>query len=71
MKTLIDLDEKQLRDLDRLAAQANRSRASLLREAVATYLEKSHGVGAADAFGLWGKRKGDGLAYQKKLRAEW
>jgi hypothetical protein len=24
-----------------------------------------------DAFGLWGKRKVDGLAYQEKVRREW
>jgi hypothetical protein len=24
-----------------------------------------------DAFGRWGKRKVDSLAYQKKLRREW
>jgi hypothetical protein len=24
-----------------------------------------------DAFGLWGKRKVDGLAYQEKARREW
>ncbi len=71
MRILIDLDEKQVRDLDEIAAQARRSRASMLREAVADYLGKARKNRETDAFGLWGKRKFDGLAHQKKLRAEW
>ena len=73
MRTLIDLDEKLVRDLDAIAADAKRSRASLVREAVADFLAKARprrGRGK-EAFGLWSKRKIDGLEYQRKLRAEW
>lgn len=71
MRTLIDLDEKLVRDLDAIAAQAKRSRASLVREAVSEFLQKARKGDEKDAFGLWSKRKIDGLEYQRKLRAEW
>ncbi|HEY7872825.1 MAG TPA: ribbon-helix-helix protein, CopG family [Rudaea sp.] len=70
MRTLIDLPEADLNKLTEVGANENRSRASLVREAVAEYLERRAPVDAA-AFGLWGKHKIDGLAYQRKARAEW
>jgi predicted transcriptional regulator len=71
MRTLIDLDESLVRDLDEIARAAKRSRAALIREAIAEFLGKSRKRSEADAFGLWGKRQVDGLDYQRKLRAEW
>lgn len=71
MRTLIDLDEAEVRDLDEIARAAKRSRASLIREAVAAFLVQHRKRGEAEAFGLWGKREVDGLEYQKKMRAEW
>lgn len=71
MRALIDMDEKQVRELDRLAQDQNRSRASIIREAVADYLHARARETADDAFGLWGIRKVDGLAYQEKIRGEW
>ncbi|MEQ9331005.1 ribbon-helix-helix protein, CopG family [Thalassobaculum sp.] len=71
MRALVDIDEGQVRDLDRLAKQEKRSRAALIREAVADYLERRGRQTAEDAFGLWGQHKTDGLAYQEKIRSEW
>ncbi len=71
MRTLIDLDETLIRDLDEIAKAAKRSRASLIREAIAEFLGKARKGAEGEAFGLWGKREVDGLDYQKKLRAEW
>lgn len=71
MRTLIDLDENQIRDLDNIAKAARRSRASLIRQAIAEFLGKRAERTEADAFGLWGERNIDGLDYQRKLRAEW
>ena len=70
-RTLIDLDESQIRDLDEIAKAAKRSRASLIRQVIAEFLGKSRKLSEADAFGLWGNRQVDGLDYQRKLRAEW
>jgi predicted transcriptional regulator len=71
MRTLIDLDEGLVRDLDEVASARKRSRASVIREALAEFLSKSSKAKEADGYGLWGKRKIDGLDYQKKLRTEW
>ncbi len=35
------------------------------------YLDRHHREQVEDGFGLWGKRKVDGLAYQEKVRREW
>jgi len=70
MRTLVDVADAQLRELDALSKEEKRSRAALIREAIDDYLatrRRRHG----DAFGLWGRRKVDGLAYQEKVRREW
>lgn len=71
MRALIDINEKQIRELDRLAKHQKRSRASVIREAVSDYLHRKTAASAQDAFGLWGERKIDGQAYQDKIRDEW
>lgn len=71
MRALIDIEEKQIRELDRLARSQGRSRASMIREAVSEFLESKGRESGKDAFGLWGERTVDGLAYQKKMRGEW
>jgi metal-responsive CopG/Arc/MetJ family transcriptional regulator len=69
MRTLIDIPDDDLDRLDSLSRHENRSRASMVREAITEYLTH-HETASESAFGLWGKR-GDGLAYQKKVRSEW
>ena len=71
MRALIDIEEKQIRELDRLAKSQGRSRASLIREAVSEFLSTKGRDSGKDAFGLWGERKVDGLDYQQKIRGEW
>jgi metal-responsive CopG/Arc/MetJ family transcriptional regulator len=71
MRMLVDLGDSQIQALDELSKKEKRSRASLIRQAIDDYLGKRRGKQAADAFGLWGKRKVDGLAYQEKVREEW
>jgi metal-responsive CopG/Arc/MetJ family transcriptional regulator len=70
MRTLIDIEKSDLEELDRVAALAKQSRAALVRKAIGEFLQRRR-VEEADAFGLWGKGKVDGLAYQHKLRSEW
>jgi predicted transcriptional regulator len=71
MRTLIDLGDGQLRALDELSKKEKRSRAALIRQAIDDYLRSRRNQQEGDAFGLWGKRKVDGLAYQEKVRGEW
>lgn len=71
MRTLIDLADAQVRVLDELSKKEKRSRAALIRQAIDEYLNRRKSKQIGDAFGLWGHRKTDGLAYQRRLRSEW
>jgi metal-responsive CopG/Arc/MetJ family transcriptional regulator len=71
MRILIDVGDSQLRELDELSKQEKRSRAALIREAINDFLAKRRRKHQGDAFGLWGKRKVDGLVYQERVRSEW
>jgi metal-responsive CopG/Arc/MetJ family transcriptional regulator len=71
MRTLVDLSDAQLEALDELSKKEKRSRAALIRQAIDDYLAKRRSKKEGDAFGLWGKRNVDGLAYQEKVRSEW
>ena len=72
MRTIIDLPNEVLRSLDSVCAAENRSRASVLREALAEYLTRNQPPALDEAFGLWkeGDAK-DGLVFQQDLRDEW
>jgi metal-responsive CopG/Arc/MetJ family transcriptional regulator len=69
MRTLIDLDDTQIQALDELSKKEKRSRAALIRQAIDDFLKSRRDKQERDAFGLWGKRKVDGLAYQEKMRS--
>ena len=71
MRALVDLGDDQVRMLDELAKKERQSRAALIRQAIDEYLAKLRSKQIGDAFGLWGHRKTDGLAYQRKMRNEW
>ncbi len=71
MRTLVDLGDTRIRALDELSRKDKRSRAVLIRQAIDDYLAKRCSKQEGDAFGLWGKRKVDGLAFQEKVRREW
>ena len=70
MRTLVDLPEGELEQLNILSRSRKVSRAELIRQAVAGYLEQNK-VGLEDSFGLWKRRGVDGVEYQEKLRSEW
>lgn len=70
---LVDIPEEDLARLDALAKAEGKSRAALLREAVAEYIAAESKQGFEKYFGLW-ERHGsqvDGLEYERKLRSEW
>lgn len=70
MRTIVDIPDETLPRLDQWAKKQDMSRAAVIREAIALYLEKKPESEDA-AFGLWKERKLDGLDVQKSLRDEW
>jgi metal-responsive CopG/Arc/MetJ family transcriptional regulator len=71
VRTLVNIGDHQIKALDELAQKEAKSRAALIRAAVDDFLAKHRAKQVADAFGLWGDRKTDGLAYQEEIRGEW
>jgi predicted transcriptional regulator len=70
---LVDIPEEDVARLDALAKAEGKSRAAVLREAVANYIAAESRQGFEKYFGLW-ERHGstvDGLEYEEKLRGEW
>ena len=80
-RILADLPEDDIRWLDRLAAEQGKSRAAMLREAVAAYRaehveeqEKERRRACLEAgFGAWKDRTdiGDAVEWQRRERASW
>ena len=76
-RILADLPEDDIEWLDRLAAEQGKSRASVLREAVATYKAQAASADGKDwldqAFGIWKGRTdiGDSVEWQRRERASW
>jgi hypothetical protein len=70
---LVDIPEDDVARLDALAKAEGKSRAAVLRQAVANYIASESRLGFEKYFGLW-ERHGstvDGLDYERKLRGEW
>lgn len=76
-RILADLPDDDIKWLDQLAAEQGKSRASMLREAVASYKAQSESPGNLDwidqGFGLWKDRTdiGDSVEWQRRERASW
>jgi predicted transcriptional regulator len=71
MRTRVDLADSQVQKLDELSRHERRSRAALIREAIDDFLARRLTKDSSDAFGLWGERRVDSLAYQAWIRREW
>ena len=71
MRTIVDIPDEQLDSLASICRRYGISRAEAVRRAVASYLNEQADDTEDDAFGMWRKRKIDGVAYQRKQRAEW
>ena len=72
MRTIIDLPPAQLDALDAWCRREGISRAEAIRRAVAATVGQQTTAARAAAFGLWrGRRRPDGLAYQRRIRREW
>ena len=72
MRILADLPDDDVQWLDRHAAEQGKSRASLLREAVASYKASASDLDWVDrGFGAWKDRTdiGDAVEWQRRERA--
>lgn len=70
MRTLVDIPDRQIKELTAICEAEKVSRAEVIRQAIASYIENKKPV-AVEVFGLWKGRKIDGLAYQEQVRSEW
>lgn len=70
---LVDIPDDDLARLDALAKAQGRSRAAVIRDAVAEHIAASTKDWLEAGFGLWAKYgfTEDGLEYQNRLREEW
>jgi Ribbon-helix-helix protein, copG family len=70
---LVDVPEEDVARLDALARAEGKSRAAVLREAVANYIAAESKQGFEKYFGLWERHgsKVDGLEYERQFRGEW
>jgi metal-responsive CopG/Arc/MetJ family transcriptional regulator len=77
MRILVDLPDDTLAKLAAVSKRRKASRAALIREAVGRYVAAEAPMPPAEdeTFGAWGKfgkdAGEDGLAFQRRLRAEW
>lgn len=72
-RVLADLPEDDIRWLDARAAEQGKSRAAVLREAVAAYRADGSADWIERGFGAWKDRVGlgDAVAWQRQERGRW
>ena len=76
-RILADLPDDDIKWLDKLAAEQGKSRAAILREAVAEYKAETKPSGNKEwldiGFGAWKDRTdiGDSVEWQRRERASW
>ena len=72
-RILADLPDEDIRWLDQLAAEQGKSRAAVLREAVAAYRPQAPNDWIEKGFGAWKDRDdiGDAVEWQRRERAAW
>ena len=71
MRTLVDIPDDVIANLDALAQQNKRSRAAEVREALSNHVrDRSRNDWIAKGAGYWKHRNdiGDGLEYQERVR---
>lgn len=71
MRTLVDIPEEELKQLNQISKKKRVSRAHLVRCAISNYLNEQPKDSLDKFFGIWADRKIDGLEYQLKMRSEW
>ena len=70
-RIVIDLPDEDLRLLDAIKDAQKKPRTEIIRKAIGSYLENNRISEMENAFGIWKRENGDGLAFQTALREEW
>jgi metal-responsive CopG/Arc/MetJ family transcriptional regulator len=73
MRTIIELPDEYILELDRLKDQEGLSRAELIRRAVESYLSRHRKPTLREkpGFGAWKEKQIEGITFQRTLRTEW
>jgi len=71
MRTIVDIPDRDVHELDALCGREHMSRAEAIRRAVGDYLKRHLRAEEDAAFGLWKDRKQEALSCQNALRDEW
>jgi predicted transcriptional regulator len=72
-RILADLPDEDIKWLDQVATEQGKSRAAVLRDAVAAYRPKASHDWIEEGFGAWKDRDdiGDAVEWQRRERAAW
>jgi metal-responsive CopG/Arc/MetJ family transcriptional regulator len=71
MRTIVDIPEALVAQLDALAQRERVSRAEAVRCAIAEYVAKRDVAASDVAFGAWKGKQIDALTFVDRLRDEW
>jgi len=72
MRTIIDVPDHMLTQLDLVREKQKCSRTAIIREAIDAFLNRNtQRSDLNQSLGLWKNKVSDGLSYQENLRKEW
>ena len=69
-RTIIDIPDKQLREIDRVCLALKISRAEAVRRGIAAFLERNQAV-EENGYGLWRESKVEAKDLLESIRAKW
>ncbi len=71
MRTLVDIPDALIREIDGLAEREDISRAEAIRRAMKEYLARHTKPRPDAAFGIWKSKRINPLDYEDSIRGEW
>ena len=71
MRTLVDIPDNLLSEIDKLAKREKISRAEAVRRAMSEYVATHRASRPDAAFGIWKSKHVDALDYEDSIRGEW
>jgi metal-responsive CopG/Arc/MetJ family transcriptional regulator len=69
-RTIVDIPNEQLHEVDRLCKSLGLSRAEAVRQGLQSFVEKNQGV-QEEGFGLWKAAKVSRAELLKSIRSHW